>query len=82
MYSLENDGDVKAAMPFSEAAGKLGRSGGLQQLKNQNNYIQINSTVFNQQIVQQLSPEQLHSMEGSLKQSLLKMKVPKNALSL
>lgn len=67
MYSLANDGDVKAARLFLEVAGKLGRSGGLQNVKNQNNYIQINSTVLNQQILQQLSPEQLNSIEGILK---------------
>lgn len=67
MYSLANDGDVKAARLFLEVAGKLGKSGGLQPVQNQNNYIQINNTVVNQQVLQQLSTEQLNTIEGILK---------------
>lgn len=67
MYSLANDGDVKAARLFLEVAGKLGKSGGLQNVKNQNNYIQVNNTILNQQILQQLSPEQLNNIESILK---------------
>lgn len=67
MYSLADNGDVKAARLFLEVAGKLGKSSGLQGVKNQNNYIQINNTVLNQQVLQQLSAEQLNNIENILK---------------
>lgn len=36
-------------------------------MKNQNNYIQINNTTLNQQVLQQLSTEQLNNIEDILK---------------
>ena len=59
-------GDVKAAKLFFEVVGIMGKSkevsGG--------NYIQINNTTINQQVLQQLKPELLAQIEQLIVQSL------------
>ncbi|MCL1670062.1 HTH domain-containing protein [Elizabethkingia ursingii] len=74
MYSLADRGDVKAARLFLDIAGKTGKNESRKphQIKNQNNFIQINGMVFNEQILNKLSPDQLSSIEGILKTVTLK----------
>ncbi|WP_407498218.1 hypothetical protein [Elizabethkingia anophelis] len=74
MYTLADRGDVKAARLFLDVAGRTGKkeSGKPQQVNNQNNYIQINGMVFNEQLLNRLSPDQLNSIEGILKTVSLK----------
>ncbi|MCU7612902.1 hypothetical protein N0B16_00455 [Chryseobacterium sp. GMJ5] len=36
-------------------------------IQNQNNYIQIGGTILNQEIIKNLNPEQLNTIEGILK---------------
>ena len=69
MYSLADRGDVKAARLFLDIAGKTGKNENRKphQINNQNNYIQINGMVFNEQMINKLSPDQLSSIEGILK---------------
>jgi hypothetical protein len=50
-------GDLRAARLYLDAA--KGIKAGEKAVNNQNNYIQINKTVINQQLIQQLRPEQL-----------------------
>ena len=54
-------GDVKAAKLFLENTKEP--QTGKATINNQNNYVQINKTVINQQIIQQLKPEQLKQIE-------------------
>lgn len=75
MYRLANNGDVKAGRLFLEVAGKIGKP--KQQnnntlIQNQNNYIQIGGTILNQQIIQNLNPEQVSTIEGILKTIVIK----------
>ncbi|MDE5431526.1 hypothetical protein KRE40_09410 [Elizabethkingia meningoseptica] len=69
MYSLADRGDVKAARLFLDVAGRTGKNENRKphQINNQNNYIQINGMVFNEQMINKLSPDQLSSIEGILK---------------
>ena len=54
-------GDLKAAKLYLETTDPS--KGSQPIVNNQNNYIQINKTVINQQVIQQLKPEQLQLIE-------------------
>lgn len=63
----ENDGlvgDIKAARLYFEVLGNIGKSN--LAINTQNNYIQINQTKLSQEIIKQLSPEQLDQIEAVL----------------
>ncbi|GEN74153.1 hypothetical protein [Chryseobacterium lathyri] len=69
-------GDMKAAKLYLECIGTLkkGLSGNNNDgtnnntlIQNQNNFIQIGGTILNQEIIKQMSPEQLCTIEGILK---------------
>ena len=55
------NGDLKAAKLYLETT--KARKGGEATINNHNNYVQINKTVINQQVIQQLKPEQLKLIE-------------------
>jgi len=55
------NGDLKAAKIYVDAATK--QTGTPATVINQNNYIQINNTIINQQLIEQLSPDQLKRIE-------------------
>lgn len=60
-------GDIKAARLYFEIMGDFSKQAGINPTFNtQNNYIQINGNVISQDIVQQLSPEQLNQIEAVL----------------
>jgi hypothetical protein len=59
-------GDLKAAKLFLDAASQLDAP----DKGTTNNYIQINKTVINQQIIQQLKPQQLRQIEHIIEKSL------------
>lgn len=54
-------GDLKAAKLYLE--NTKAPKGGEATINNHNNYVQINKTVINQQVIQQLKPEQLKLIE-------------------
>ena len=54
-------GDIKAARVYIEAANRQKQTTAT--VINQNNYIQINNIIINQQLVEQLSPQQLKKIE-------------------
>lgn len=57
-------GDTKAARLYFDMLGQSKQPGNSNtSIKNQNNYIQINGTVLSQDIIKQLSPEQLNQIE-------------------
>ena len=69
VLQLALSGDMKAAKIY---LSMLSENETLQQgnstlIQNQNNYIQINGTVLSQEIIKQLSPEQLNQIENVLK---------------
>ena len=53
-------GDLNAARLFLDNMKGLN---GPKQVNQQNNYVQINKTIINQQVIQQLKPEQLNRLE-------------------
>ncbi len=55
-------GDLKAAKIYMDAATKQTGAPPATVI-NQNNYIQINNTIINQQLIEQLKPEQLKKIE-------------------
>ena len=55
-------GDLKAAKIYMDAATKQTGTPAATVI-NQNNYIQINNTIINQQLIEQLKPEQLKKIE-------------------
>lgn len=60
-------GDMKAARLYFDVMGNFGNQfGGNTTINTQNNYIQINQTKLSQEIVKQLSPEQLNQIEAVL----------------
>lgn len=60
-------GDMKAARLYFDVMGNYGNQTGINTTINtQNNYIQINQTKLSQEIVQQLTPEQLNQIEAVL----------------
>ena len=69
-------GDMKAARLYFDILNNLGNQSGINTTINtQNNYIQINQTKLSQDIVQQLTPDQLNQIEAVL-QSVSKV-IPK-----
>lgn len=70
-------GDMKAARLYFDVMGIYGNQSGINTTINtQNNYIQINQTKLSQEIVQQLTPDQLNQIEAVL-QSVSKV-IPVN----
>lgn len=64
-------GDLKAARLYFDIIGTLkGQASNHTLIKNQNNYIQINSTILSQENIKQLNPEQLIEIENILKKAL------------
>jgi len=70
------NGDMKAAKLYLECIGALKNiSSGSNPnnvnnntlIQNQNNFIQLGATILNQEIIKQMSPEQLSTIEGILK---------------
>lgn len=66
MLRAAMNGDLRAAKMFLEADARL-NAPAKADIKN---YIQINKTVINQQIIQQLKPEQLNRIEEIITQGL------------
>ena len=65
------NGDTGAAKLYLNTIDKAnGPAGKDIVINNQNNYIQINNTVLNQQVIQKLKPEQLQKIEDIIKASL------------
>ena len=70
------EGNVKAARLYFELLGYLGGQSGLNTTINtQNNYIQINGTVFSQESIKHLKPEQLNQIENLIKNTNSDFKV-------
>lgn len=70
------NGDMRAAKLYLESIGALNSSSLASStnnvnnntlIQNQNNYIQIGGAILNQEIIKQMSPEQLSTIEGILK---------------
>ena len=63
-------GDLKAARLYFDIIGTLkGQASNNTLIKNQNNYIQINSTILSQENIKQLNPDQLIEIENILKKA-------------
>lgn len=75
VYEFAVSGDTGAAKLYLNATGFLnnGQSPNNTLIKNQNNYIQINGMVLSQEVIKNLNPDQLASIE-----SILKKVVPKS----
>ena len=74
--SAFSGGNVKAARLYFELLGYLGGQSGLNTTINtQNNYIQINGTVFSQESIKHLKPEQLNQIENLIKNTNSDFKV-------
>lgn len=73
VFQYAINGDMRAAKLYLEGIGALkntssGNKGNNNTLiQNQNNYIQIGGTILNQEIIQNLKPEQISTIEGILK---------------
>ncbi|UOU98991.1 hypothetical protein MUU74_03325 [Chryseobacterium daecheongense] len=76
LFRFAIEGDMKAAKLYLECIGafKNTSSGNSVNnlnnntlIQNQNNYIQIGGTILNQEIIQNLKPEQISTIEGILK---------------
>ena len=75
VFQYAINGDMKAARLYLECIGGLKNiSSGKSQnntsntlIQNQNNYIQIGGTILNQEIIKNLKPEQISTIEGILK---------------
>jgi len=76
IFQYAVNGDMKAAKLYLESIGALktpslaGTGNNVNNstlIQNQNNYIQIGGAVLNQEIIKQMSPEQLNTIEGILK---------------
>ncbi|MBC7588871.1 MAG: hypothetical protein H7178_11000 [Chitinophagaceae bacterium] len=65
--AIVGEGNVKAARLFFELMGDLGNQQPSNNIKTQNNYIQINGKVLSQETVQQLNAEQILQIENILK---------------
>ena len=63
-------GDLSAAKTFLNTAKTFRQSGSEKAAGKQNNYIQINKTIINQQVIQQLKPEQLNGIERTIAREL------------
>ena len=71
VYQFALNGDTMAAKLYFNLLGFM-NNGSNTLIQNQNNFIQINSTVLSQQTIQHLNPEQLNSIEAILKTALPK----------
>ena len=71
LLQLALAGDVSAAKVYlhnlNQQAGNLSKD---ITIHNQNNYIQINGTVVNQQLIQQLKPQQLQQIDRIIKKTI------------
>ncbi|CAA7392070.1 hypothetical protein [Chryseobacterium fistulae] len=76
VFQFAINGDIKACRLYLECTGGLkntssGNTGSNINnntlIQNQNNYIQIGGTILNQEIIQNLKPEQISTIEGILK---------------
>lgn len=76
IFQYAVNGDMRAAKLYLESIGAMKNSplvgigsnvNNSTLIQNQNNYIQIGGTVLNQEIIKQMSPEQLNTIEGILK---------------
>jgi hypothetical protein len=68
VIKMAGQGDMKAARLYFEILGNSSKQSGFNTTINtQNNYIQINQTKLSQDIVQQLTPDQLNQIEAVLK---------------
>jgi hypothetical protein len=56
-------GDLRAAKMFLENTRAFNKAALEKPLSQTNNFVQINKTVINQQVIQQLTPEQLNQIE-------------------
>ncbi|MEC5173907.1 hypothetical protein [Chryseobacterium nepalense] len=75
------NGDMRAAKLYLESIGALRNSAQSNSgnninnntlIQNQNNYIEIGGTILNQQLIQNLNPEQINMIEGILKTIIIK----------
>lgn len=68
VFNYAVQGDLKAAKVFFNIIGhnSNGTSSALSQIRNQNNFIQINNTILSQEIIESLNDEQLNSIEAIL----------------
>lgn len=76
IFQYAVNGDMRAAKLYLESIGALNNASLTSStnnvnnntlIQNQNNYIQIGGTILNQEIIKQMSPEQLNTIEGILK---------------
>lgn len=76
IFQYAVNGDMRAAKLYLESIGALNNTSlaistnnvnNNTLIKNQNNYIQIGGAILNQEIIKQMSPEQLNSIEEILK---------------
>jgi hypothetical protein len=65
IYKMAIQGDIKAAKLFFNVVGN--DASPKQTIGTQNNYIQINGTILNQDIIKQLTPEKLIQIEEIVK---------------
>ncbi len=63
-------GDMSAAKLYLETSKTVNEAPGTGKMTAQQNYVQINNTVINQQIIQQLRPEQLERIEQFIAKEL------------
>lgn len=68
VFTFAVNGDVLAAKLFFNVVGNLNNAPRQKStlIQNQNNYIQINGMVLSQEAIEQLSPEQIKSIENVL----------------
>jgi hypothetical protein len=71
VFQFAVNGDVRAARLYLECTGALKNSplgkNNNTLIQNQNNYIQIGAVLLNQEIIKNLKPEQISTIEGILK---------------
>jgi len=72
--ALSKQGDVKAARLYFEVMGFLGGQSNGTKIDTQNNYIQINQVKLNQDIINELPPDQRAKIEEILAPSLKTIK--------
>lgn len=68
VFQFAVNGDTRAAKLYFNVMGFMnnGQAPNNTLIQNQNNYIQINGTVLSQETIEQLSPEQINSIEKVL----------------
>ncbi len=75
VFRLAASGDIRAARLYFEVVGSLGGNNLTPPVKQQNNYIQLNSITISQDTVKQLQPEQINQIELILKEAVRKTPV-------